>query len=209
MATIVPFKSIRPKPEIAQQLASKPYDVLNSEEARAEANGNPYSFLHVTKPEIDLPADVDVHSPRVYEKAKSNLDQLISEGVLFKEEKPCYYIYQLVWNGRSQTGLVCLSSVQDYFKDVIKKHEFTRPEKEKDRIDHMLTTRAQTGNVFMAYRDVIEINALINGWKATQKPIYDFTANDGVQHSIWIIDRDMFPSLILQMVITVQHPLPK
>ena len=199
MATIVPFKSIRPKPEIAQQLASKPYDVLNSEEARAEANGNPYSFLHVTKPEIDLPADVDVHSPRVYEKAKSNLDQLISEGVLFKEEKPCYYIYQLVWNGRSQTGLVCLSSVQDYFKDVIKKHEFTRPEKEKDRIDHMLTTRAQTGNVFMAYRDVIEINALINGWKATQKPIYDFTANDGVQHSIWIIDRDIVINSITQL----------
>jgi uncharacterized protein (DUF1015 family) len=191
MANIQPFQSLRPQAALAQQVASKPYDVLSSEEARTEAEGNPYSFLHVTKPEIDLPADTDTHSTAVYEKAKENLQQLVQQGVLFREEKPCYYIYQLVMNGRSQTGLVCVSSVADYLNNVIKKHEFTRPEKEKDRIDHMQATEAQTGNVFMAYRDVMKINALIDGWKTTNKPFYDFTAADGIQHSIWIIDRDI------------------
>jgi uncharacterized protein (DUF1015 family) len=190
MAIIKPFKALRPKPELAPQVASRPYDVLNSAEAREEAAENPVSFLHVTKSEIDLPADIDLHSATVYEKAKENLQKLISDGTLFSEEKPCYYIYQLVMNGRSQTGLVCVSSVEDYFKDVIKKHELTRPEKEKDRIDHLLTIHAQTGNVFMACRDVMEVNALINGWKAKNKPVYDFTAGDGIRHTIWIIDRD-------------------
>lgn len=190
MAVIKPFKALRPKPELAQQVASRPYDVLNSAEARVEANGNPVSFLHVTKSEIDLPAEIDSHSATVYEKAKENLQKLISDGALFTEEKPCYYIYELLMNGKSQTGLVCVSSVEDYFNDVIKKHEFTRPEKEKDRIDHMLTIHAQTGNVFMACRDVMEVNALINGWKAKNKPVYDFTAGDGIHHTIWIIDRD-------------------
>ena len=190
MAIIKPFKALRPQAEFAQQVASPPYDVLNSAEARAEANGNPVSFLHVTKSEIDLPVEIDSHSEAVYTKAKENLQKLIKDNVLFKEEKPCYYIYQLVMSGRSQTGLVCVSSVDDYFNDVIKKHEFTRPEKEKDRIDHMQTIEAQTGNVFMAYRDVMEINALISGWKAKIKPTYDFVASDGIQHSIWTIDRD-------------------
>ena len=199
MAIIKPFNALRPLAEIAAQVASKPYDVLNSEEARVEANGNPVSFLHVTKSEIDLPADVDTHSTAVYEKAKENLQQLIVSGILFKEEKPCYYIYQLVMNGRSQTGLVCASSIDDYFNNIIKKHEFTRPEKEKDRIDHMRTIEAQTGNVFMAYRDVTEVNALINGWKTTNKPVYDFMAADGIQHSIWVIDRDIIINSITQL----------
>ena len=199
MAIIKPFNALRPKTELAQQVASKPYDVLNSEEARVEANGNPVSFLHVTKSEIDLPADIDTHSTAVYEKAKENLQQLIVNGILFKEEKPCYYIYQLVMNGRSQTGLVCISSIDDYFNNIIKKHEFTRPEKEKDRIDHMRTIEAQTGNVFMAYRDVTEINALVNGWKTTNKPVYDFMAADGIRHSIWVIDRDIVINSITQL----------
>ena len=199
MAIIKPFNALRPQAEIAAQVASKPYDVLNSEEARAEANGNPVSFLHVTKSEIDLPADIDTHSTAVYEKAKENLQQLIVNGILFKEEKPCYYIYQLVMNGRSQTGLVCASSIDDYFNNIIKKHEFTRPEKEKDRIDHMRTIEAQTGNVFMAYRDVTEINALVNGWKTTNKPVYDFMAADGIRHSIWVIDRDIVINSITQL----------
>lgn len=190
MATIKPFSALRPAPEVSAQVASRPYDVLSSEEARTEASGNPVSFLHVTKSEIDLPAGINIHSQEVYDKAKENLQQLISNGTLLKEEKPCYYIYQLIMDGRSQTGLVCVSSVDDYNKDIIKKHEFTRPEKEKDRIDHMRTIEAQTGNVFLACRDVMEVNALINGWKATNKPVYDFTAADGVQHSIWIINRD-------------------
>ncbi len=207
MALIKPFNALRPKIELAQQLASKPYDVLNSEEARAEAKDNPYSFLHVTKSEIDLPADINVHSNAVYQKAKENLQQFIQQDILVKEEKACYYIYQLKmparpeWGGvgRSQTGLVCVSSVQDYFDDIIKKHEFTRPEKEKDRIDHMQTIEAQTGNVFMAYRDVMEVNAIINGWKTTQKPVYDFSASDGIQHTIWIIDREIVINSITQL----------
>lgn len=199
MAIIKPFNALRPQQEIASQVASRPYDVLNSEEARTEAAGNPVSFLHVTKSEIDLPPGIDIHSQEVYDKAKENLQQLISNGILLQEEKPCYYIYQLVMNGRSQTGLVCLSSVQDYFDDVIKKHEFTRPEKEKDRIDHMRTIEAQTGNVFLACRDVMEVNALISGWKATNKPVYDFTAADGIQHSIWVVDRELVVNSITQL----------
>jgi len=191
MAIIKPFQALRPRPELAQQVASRPYDVLNREEAGKEAEGNPFSFLHVTKSEIDLPGETDIHSQTVYDKAKEYLQLMIQEGVLFKEEKPCYYIYQLQMNGRAQTGLVCASSVKDYEENIIKKHEFTRPEKEKDRIDHMRTIGAQTGNVFMACRDVMEVNAIINGWKTTNKPVYDFTAGDGIQHSVWVIDRDI------------------
>lgn len=199
MAIIKPFRALRPKSELSQLVASRPYDVLNSDEARTEAKDNPFSFLHVTKSEIDLAPETDIHSVAVYEKAKENLQELIKHGILFQEDKDCYYIYQLIMNGRSQTGLVCVSSVEDYFNDVIKKHEFTRPEKEKDRIDHMRTIEAQTGNVFLAYRDVMEINAIINGWKMTNKPVYDFTAVDGIQHSIWIIDRDIVVNSITQL----------
>jgi uncharacterized protein (DUF1015 family) len=188
MALIQPFQALRPKPDLSQQVASRPYDVLNSAEAKEEAKGNNVSFLHVTKAEIDLPDSIDIHSNAVYEKAKENLERLTNEGTLLKEEKPCYYIYRLIMDGRSQTGLVCVSSVKDYFDDVIKKHEYTRPEKEKDRIDHMRTIRAQTGNVFLAYRDVKELNTLINDWKSSHKPVYDFKAGDGIQHTIWIVD---------------------
>ena len=190
MAIIKPFQALKPKKELAEKVASRPYDVLNSEEAKKEAAGNNYSFLRITKSEIDLPDGIDTHSQQVYDKAKANLELFIQNGTLFLEEKPCYYIYQLVMDGKNQTGLVCASSIADYFNDVIKKHELTRPEKEKDRIDHMRTIRAQTGNVFMAYRDVMEINALINGWKAKNTPEYDFIANDGIKHTIWVINRD-------------------
>ncbi len=202
MAIIKPFSALRPNPEFAAQVASRPYDVLNSSEAKKEAEGNPKSFLHVTKSEIDLPEGIDIHSQQVYDKAKVNLAQLIQDGTLIQEQKPCLYIYQLVMNGRSQTGLVCASSVDDYNKGIIKKHEFTRPEKEKDRIDHMRTIKAQTGNVFLAYRDVMEINAIINGYKAKNKPDYEFTALDNIQHSIWIIDRDIIINSILQLFAT-------
>jgi uncharacterized protein (DUF1015 family) len=198
MAIIKPLNALRPKPELAKQVASRPYDVLNSEEAREEAKNNPHSFLHVTKSEIDLPVAIDIHSSAVYQKAKENLQQFIRDGVLFGEEKACYYIYQLVMpdpggmdeNERNQTGLVCVSSVEDYFSDVIKKHEFTRPEKEKDRIDHMLAIEAQTGNVFLAYRDVAGVNSLINEWKSSHQPAYDFAADDNIRHTVWIVDDD-------------------
>lgn len=189
MAIISPFKALRPQPDLASKVASRPYDVLNSEEAREEARNNKESFLHITKSEIDLPAGTDVHSEAVYEKAEENLRRFIEAGTLFKEEKPCYYIYQLVMNDRSQTGLVCLSSVEDYFNDIIKKHEYTRPEKELDRINHIRTTGAQTGNVFLAYRDIKMINDLIKKWKKDHSPVYNFSASDGIKHTIWIIDK--------------------
>jgi uncharacterized protein (DUF1015 family) len=190
MSTIVPFQALRPVPELASQVASPPYDVLNSREAREEAADNPYSFLHVTKSEIDLPLNIDVHSPEVYEKAKENLQSLIEKGVLIQEDKPCYYIYRLVMNGKSQTGLVAGSSVDDYEKGVIRKHELTRPEKEKDRIDHMQAIRAQTGNVFLAYKSVAAIDRLVEDWKGGHTPVYDFVAVDGIGHRIWRVDDD-------------------
>ncbi len=189
MVTIHPFKALRPAAELAKQVASRPYDVLNSKEAKVEARGNSASFLHITKSEIDLPDTTDIHSQQVYDKAKENLEAFISRKILFRESKPCYYIYQLVMNGRSQTGLVCGSSVDDYENDLIKKHEFTRPEKEKDRINHIKITGAQTGNVFLAYRNVAEIDALINKWKE-KSPVYDFTADDDIRHTIWIVNDD-------------------
>ena len=187
MAVIKPFKALRPQNEHAAQVASKPYDVLNSEEARKEAAGNHLSFLHVTKAEIDLPPDTDAHSPTVYAKAKSNLDYLIARNVLFQENKPCYYIYELAWKGRTQTGLVCVSSIKDYFDDVIKKHEHTRPEKEEDRIDHMLATRAQTGNVFLACKDNKDLNDILEQVKEHDFAEYNFLTDDGVNHTIWVI----------------------
>lgn len=188
MISIHPFKALRPEAQHAKQVASRPYDVLNSKEAKIEAQGNPSSFLHITKSEIDLPEDVDIHSQQVYDTAKKNLDAFISRNILFRESKACYYIYQLIMNGRSQTGLVCGSSVDDYENDLIKKHEFTRPEKEQDRINHITTTGAQTGNVFLAYRNVDSIDTLINKWKKEKNPVYDLLADDGIQHSIWIVN---------------------
>jgi len=188
MAIIKPFRALRPHNEYAAEVASRPYDVLNSDEARKEAEGNLVSFLHVTKSEIDLPADTDIHTEAVYQKAKENLDRLIERKILFQDEAPCYYIYELAWMGRTQTGLVCVSSIEDYFNDVIKKHEFTRPEKELDRINHIRATRAQTGNVFLACKDIKELDDLFNHWKKQHNAYYHFAANDGVTHAIWVVD---------------------
>lgn len=188
MAKIVPFQALRPVPALASQVASRPYDVLDSREAREEAADNPHSFLHITKSEIDLPLNVDTHSPEVYGKAKENLQAFIEKGVLVEEDHPCYYIYRLVMNGRSQTGLVACSSVDDYENGIIRKHELTRPEKEKDRIDHMKAIRAQTGNVFLAYKNVPAIDALIDEWIKEHEPLYDFVAPDGIGHTVWKID---------------------
>jgi uncharacterized protein (DUF1015 family) len=190
MITISPFKALRPEAQLAKQVASRPYDVLNSKEAKIEAQGNHSSFLHITKSEIDLPESVDIHAQEVYDKAKENLTAFISRNILFRESKPCYYIYRLIMNGKSQTGLVCGSSVDDYENDLIKKHEFTRPEKELDRINHIKTTGAQTGNVFLAYRNIDEIDAVINKWTSEKNPQYDFIADDDIQHSIWIVNDD-------------------
>ncbi len=187
MSNIKPFKALRPQAQLAKQVASKPYDVLSSTEAKIEAQGNPASFLHITKSEIDLPEGTDTHSAEVYEKAKQNLDAFIKRDVLFREDKECYYVYRLIMNGRSQTGLVCVSSVDDYENNIIKKHELTRPDKEEDRINHIKTTGAQTGNVFLAYRNVDEIDEIV-AKRMERGPVYDFTAEDGIQHTVWIVN---------------------
>ncbi len=206
MASVTPFKALRPAVESARKVASRPYDVLNSKEAKEEAAGNALSFLHITKSEIDLPDTIDTHSQEVYDKAKQNLNDFISKGVLFREATPCYYIYQLVMNGRSQTGLVCISSLTDYEKGIIKKHEFTRPEKELDRINHIKTTGAQTGNVFLAYRNVGAIDALIELWKKSHDPVYDFKADDGIYHTVWVVnDNDVINSLTTLFATKVPH----
>lgn len=198
MITITPFKALRPEPQHAKEVASRPYDVLSSKEAKIEAQGNPKSFLHITKSEIGLPVKSDVHLQVVYDKAKENLNAFISRNILFRENKPCYYIYRLIMHGKSQTGLVCGSSIDDYENGLIKKHEFTRPEKEQDRINHINTTRAQTGNVFLAYKEVAEIDELINKWVTDKSPQYDFISDDEIQHSIWIIsDEDVINKITM------------
>ncbi len=204
MATIKPFKALRPHREYAAQVASKPYDVLTSEEARKDVSNNLLSFLHVTKSEIDLPAETDVHGEEVYTKAKVNLQNLIDKKILFQEEKPCYYIYQLSWKGKTQTGLVCLSSIDDYRNDIIKKHEYTRPEKEKDRIDHIRATRAQTGNVFLACRENKDLSDVLHLWKEQNFAEYSFTADDGVTHTVWVVNAlatiDIITNIFLESV---------
>jgi uncharacterized protein (DUF1015 family) len=197
MASIKPFKALRPQAQFAKQVASKPYDVLSSAEAKIEAQGNPNSFLHITKSEIDLPDNIDVHSKEVYEKAKENLDAFIKREILFRENKECYYIYRLTMpdpqkagNDRSQTGLVAVSNIDDYEHNIIKKHELTRPDKEQDRIDHIKTTGAQTGNVFLAYRNNEALDKLIEKWTSTRSAVYDFVADDNISHTIWIISDD-------------------
>lgn len=187
MAKIFPFRAARPQAALAKEVAAPPYDVLSSDEARAAVKDQPNSFLHVTKSEVDMPVDLSIYDTSVYEKAKQNMEGMLSAGVLFQDETACYYIYELVMDGRSQTGLVCCSSVDDYENDIIKKHEFTRPEKEQDRINHIKITRAQTGNVFLAYRNVASLDALIGDWKKNNPPAYDFTAADGISHRIWVV----------------------
>jgi len=205
MSIIQPFPALRPKDELASRVASRPYDVLNSTEARVAVNNNPYSFLHITKAEVDLPPGTDLHSAAVYEKARQNLVAFQEQGILFKEATPCYYIYQLIMNGRSQTGLVAVSAVADYENGRIKKHEFTRPEKEQDRIDHMKATAAQTGKVFLAYNNVAELDTCISNWKNQHAPEYDFTAEDGIRHTVWVVDED---AVIEQITLLFKENVP-
>lgn len=190
MSSIKPFKALRPQAQFAKQVASKPYDVLTSAEAKIETQGNPNSFLHVTKSEIDLPEKTDIHSDEVYAKAKENLTAFIKRDILFSENKECFYIYRLIMNGKSQTGLVAVSSIDDYENNIIKKHELTRPDKELDRINHIKTTGAQTGNVFLAYRNNETLDAIIEKWTKTKTAVYDFVADDAVAHTIWIVNDD-------------------
>lgn len=186
MARVRPFRGMRPVPEKIAQVASPPYDVLNSAEARVKAEGNPISFLHVVKPEIDLPEDIHIYDPKVYAKAGENLRKFIADGVMKQDATPCYYVYKLQMGDHVQVGVVAAASAEEYEQDLIKKHEFTRIDKENDRMTHIDSLNAQCGPVFLTYRANAEIDALIE--KAMQQqPEYDFTGDYDVQHTLYVI----------------------
>ncbi|MBP1744921.1 MAG: hypothetical protein H6Q58_1899 [Firmicutes bacterium] len=189
MAILRPFKAIRPKEEYAYKIAALPYDVMDSEEARIMAQDNPYSFLHVDKAEIDLDENVNIYDKKVYAKARENLDKLVEEGAMVQDERPNLFIYRLIMNGRAQTGIVGCTSIDDYMNDIIKKHEHTRADKEADRINHVDTCDAHTGPIFMTYRYNDKIDAIVKRWTKNE-PVYNFVAEDGVEHIVWTIDDD-------------------
>jgi uncharacterized protein (DUF1015 family) len=186
MATVRPFAALRPKPELASRICELPYDVMSSGEARQMADGNPLSFLHVSKPEIDLPTGTDLYSPEVYAKGKSNFQKLISDGALYQDKQPCYYLYRQVMGQHSQVGLVAASSCEEYLNGVIKKHEFTRPDKEDDRVRHIEALNSQTGPVFLTYRAVTTLDELFAKITAG-RPDVDFTGGDNVRHTSWTV----------------------
>jgi uncharacterized protein (DUF1015 family) len=186
MATLKPFPALRPKPELAAQICELPYDVMSSDEARTMAAGNPLSFLHVSKPEIDLPPGTDLYSPAVYAKGRENFQKLISQGALRQDEKPAFYLYRQIMGKHSQVGLVAAASCEEYLKDIIKKHELTRPDKEDDRVRHIETLNSQTGPVFLTYRAAEKFDAFV-AKKAAGAPAVDFTAKDGVRHTSWTL----------------------
>jgi len=185
VAVIRPFNALRPQAERAPQVAAVPYDVVNTEEARALASGNPWSFLHVSRPEIDLPAGTPIYSDEVYAKAANNFGRLITECPLIVEETPSLYLYRLIMGNHEQIGVVACCSVDEYDRDIIRKHERTRRDKEDDRTRHIMALRAQTGPVLLTYRDRPEINSLVADALAGNPPLYDFVANDDIRHTIW------------------------
>ena len=188
MAYVKPFLCIRPKEEVASRVAALPYDVYNRREAKQEVLREPMSFLKVDRPETNFSEEVDTYDPIVYAKAKELLGTMQKEGILMVEENPCYYVYELIMEGRSQTGLVACASIDDYLNNVIKKHENTREEKEQDRIRHVDISDMQTGPIFLAYRSHKIINDAVAATKA-ETPIYRFTSMDGVSHNVWKLDQ--------------------
>ncbi|MBP6659345.1 MAG: DUF1015 domain-containing protein, partial [Chitinophagales bacterium] len=190
MITIRPFKGLRPRKDIADKVAAKPYDVLNSQEAKEEAKDNPFSFLKISKPEINFDTTIDQYADEVYEKGKEIFDGFINDGILVRDEKPCLYIYAQTMDGRTQTGLVAGSSINDYFEDKIKKHELTLVAKENDRIKHMKTKMAQPGMVFLTYKSVPEIDAIIDFYCDDHEAENDFTDSQNVRHQLWKIENE-------------------
>ena len=189
MPLIKPFAGLRPVPERAEEVVAPPYDVLNSAEARKRVAGRPWSFLHISKAEIDLPEGTDPYDPTVYAKSAENLQKMLQEGILIREDKPCYYVYRLIMDGHSQVGLVAVASVADYDINRVRKHEYTRPAKEDDRVRQIEALNAQTGPVLLAYKSQADMDAILEQ-TTQQPPLVDVTADDGVQHTFWIIDDD-------------------
>ncbi|NLO09904.1 MAG: DUF1015 domain-containing protein [Clostridiales bacterium] len=186
MAVVKPFICTRPKPSVAHKIAALPYDVYNREEAKEEVLKEPLSFLRIDRAETNFSDDVDTYDAKVYRKAKELLDEMINQGNLLVDENECYYVYELVMDGRLQTGIVACASIEDYLNNVIKKHENTREDKELDRICHVDVTNAQTGPIFLAYRSREEINALVEETKK-EEPLYYFTSADDIGHHVWRI----------------------
>jgi uncharacterized protein (DUF1015 family) len=198
MAILKPFKGLRPPIAIAKELASRPYDVLNSDEARLEAAGNEYSLLHIIKPEIDLPKEIDIHAQKVYDKALENFNLFRSKGYLEPDIEDYLYIYAQTMNGKSQYGLVGCAAVSDYLNNIIKKHELTRKDKEEDRMKHVRITNANMEPVFFSYPAVSEIDAIVKAVVENQPAEYDFTSSDNIGHHFWVIrDRKVIDKLVV------------
>ncbi len=189
MSLVRPFKGLRPKKEFAEKIASPPYDVLDSDEARVIVNENPLSFLRVVKPEVDLAQDVNLYSDEVYQQGADNLNNLVNKGYMAQDAEPCFYFYRQIMGNHVQTGLVASVSAEDYNNDIIKKHEFTRKEKEEDRIRHIETQSAQCGPVFLTYPDSAELDS-IQKKVCAGTPEYKFTSDDGIEHIFWLVTED-------------------
>jgi uncharacterized protein (DUF1015 family) len=190
MAVIRPFKGLRPDPRVAHLVASVPYDVVNRKEAAELAKDNPVSFLRVTRSEIELDKNIDAYSDEVYQKAAENMKRLIKEAPLITDDEARFYIYRLIWKDVTQVGIAATFSVEDYNNDVIMKHEKTRRAKEDDRTKHIVTTNVQTGAVFLTYKGVPDVNDLVEKTMNNNEPVYDFTTNDGVTHTLWIMPKE-------------------
>lgn len=189
MSVLRPFKAMRPTKENAEKVAALPYDVMNSDEAREMVKDKPWSFLHVDKAEIDLPEGTYLYDEKVYLKARENLDRLETEGICKNDEKPCLYIYRQIMNGRAQTGIVGCASIDDYMNNIIKKHELTRADKEADRINHVDYCDANTGPIFLTYRGNEKIDAIVAKYTVLEAE-YDFTTEDGIRNTVWVICDD-------------------
>ncbi len=189
MSVLRPFRAVRPRPDLVERVAALPYDVMNSDEARQMVAGNPYSFLHVDKAEIDLDPGIDLYDPKVYQQAKDNMQAMLSDGVLQEDDQANLYIYRQLMNGRMQTGIVACASIDEYLENKIKKHEHTRADKEQDRIKHVAICDANTGPIFLTYQARADINQIVEDW-CKKTPVYDFQSEDGITHIVWMIDDD-------------------
>lgn len=205
MAIIKSFRGLRPPREIAKELASRPYDVLDSKEAREEAKGNDYSLLHIIKPEIDLPEGTDLYSQAVYDKAKENFEKFRQKGWLKQDEDNYLYIYAQTMNGKTQYGLVACASVEDYMNNVIRKHELTRPDKEEDRKKHVRVTNANMEPVFFSYPANAKIDEIISGYVKNNDPEYDFIAVDGIGHHFWVIRERQIIDELISLFASIPH----
>jgi len=199
MSILKPFKAVRPTADKVKDVACRPYDVLNTEEALAESAGNPVSFYHVIKPEINFPSDFDHYDEAVYKKGRENYEILKDNGILVKDDSERFYIYQLIMDGHKQTGIVGCCAIDDYFNNVIKKHELTRPDKEEDRKNHVRYGKINAEPVFFSYPHVNEIDAIVDRVKSESSPVYDITTVDGIQHTLWLVNSDSDNASIEQL----------